>query len=286
MTETKIPFEQAMLNHLEHLDVPTSLKSAMRYSLMIGGKRIRPLLIFAVLDAANVKLTNGYSTAMALEMIHTYSIIHDDLPAMDDDDLRRGQPTNHKVYGEATAILAGDSLLTHAFEVIATDDTINMNTRLQLIVELAKASGPEGMVAGQVLDMEAETKAVTLSQLKSIHEHKTGKLIEYAVSAGALLANLSEHDRDHLKTYARHIGLAFQIKDDILDIEGDTQTLGKSVGSDLENDKSTYVSLTSLQVAKQMLEDEINAACEALSNLSIKATQLEALAHYIKARQV
>ncbi len=285
MAQTKPSFEQAMGQYLDSNQIPASLHEAMMYSLMIGGKRIRPMLLFAVLEAAHVTLEKGYKTAAALEMIHTYSLIHDDLPAMDDDDLRRGKPTNHKVYGEATAILAGDSLLTYAFELIATDEALPIQIRLELVTLLAKAAGPSGMVAGQVLDMAAETKRATLDELKVIHEHKTGKLIEFAIDAGARIANVSREDRLLLAKYARHIGLAFQIQDDILDVEGNTEALGKQVGSDALNDKSTYVFLTSLEEAKQMLHDEIEAARQALSQLSFEATLLEDLAGYIKTRQ-
>lgn len=285
MAQTKPSFEQAMEQYLDSNQIPASLHEAMMYSLMIGGKRIRPMLLFAVLEAAHVTLEKGYKTAAALEMIHTYSLIHDDLPAMDDDDLRRGKPTNHKVYGEATAILAGDSLLTYAFELIATDEALPIQIRLELVTLLAKAAGPSGMVAGQVLDMAAETKRATLDELKVIHEHKTGKLIEFAIDAGARIANVSREDRLLLAKYARHIGLAFQIQDDILDVEGNTEALGKQVGSDALNDKSTYVFLTSLEEAKQMLHDEIEAARQALSQLSFEATLLEDLAGYIKTRQ-
>ncbi len=285
MAQTKPSFEQAMGQYLDSNQIPASLHEAMMYSLMIGGKRIRPMLLFAVLEASHVTLEKGYKTAAALEMIHTYSLIHDDLPAMDDDDLRRGKPTNHKVYGEATAILAGDSLLTYAFELIATDEALPIQIRLELVTLLAKAAGPSGMVAGQVLDMAAETKRATLDELKVIHEHKTGKLIEFAIDAGARIANVSREDRLLLAKYARHIGLAFQIQDDILDVEGNTEALGKQVGSDALNDKSTYVFLTSLEEAKQMLHDEIEAARQALSQLSFEATLLEDLAGYIKTRQ-
>ncbi|MGL4336411.1 MAG: polyprenyl synthetase family protein [Turicibacter sp.] len=284
--QTKAPFETYMMQVIDSELIPSLLKESMRYSLSVGGKRLRPLLIFAVLDSANISVEVGYSVACALEMIHTYSLIHDDLPAMDDDALRRGKPTNHVVFGEATAILAGDSLLTFAFEVIAKDQKLPVEKRLELMLQLSKAAGPTGMVAGQVLDMGAEEVPVSLEALKNIHVNKTGKLIEYGIVAGAILADFDPLMIAKLSQYAYHLGLAFQIKDDILDIEGSTEVLGKVVGSDVTNGKSTYVSLTSLDEAKQMLDDEIQAALDLLSELDIDFHILKLMTHYIKERQL
>ena len=256
----KTPFDAYMMSLIEGEAIPNQLKESMLYSLSVGGKRLRPILLFAVLDTLGLEATCGYQTASALEMIHTYSLIHDDLPAMDDDDLRRGKPTNHKVFGEATAILAGDSLLTHAFKVICSDEGLSLQQRLELVSMLSMAAGPMGMVAGQMLDMEAETKPITLEQLKQIHVNKTGRLIEFSIVAAAVIAQASEETIQLLRQFAGHVGLAFQIKDDILDVEGKGDLIGKDVGSDMENGKSTYVSLTSLDEAKVMLNEEIEAA--------------------------
>ena len=281
----KKPFEKVMFDLIESEPIPSELKESMLYSLKVGGKRLRPILLFAVLESFNLAPQKGYHVAAALEMIHTYSLIHDDLPAMDDDALRRGKPTNHIVFGEATAILAGDSLLTHAFKVIAEDERLTTNQRLSLIQALSLASGPMGMVAGQVLDMEAEVKAVSLEQLKQIHVNKTGRLIEFAIVAGAIIAQADDEVINQLKQFAYHLGLAFQIKDDILDVEGSTAVLGKNAGSDLVNGKSTYVSLTSLTEAKNMLEEEIKCAKVILHNLPVSTAVLEAITDYIKDRQ-
>lgn len=281
----KQPFDEVMIQLIQEEDIPTELKQSMLYSLSVGGKRLRPLLVFAVLEAFGHHPQKGYKVAAALEMIHTYSLIHDDLPAMDDDELRRGKPTNHIVYGEATAILAGDSLLTHAFKVIAEDQELTMPQRVQLILELSKAAGPMGMVAGQILDIEAEEHPVTLEQLKRIHIHKTGCLIEFAIVAGALISEANETTIQTLRQFAYHLGLAFQIKDDILDVEGNTELIGKKVGSDVANGKSTYVSLTSLQQAKEMLADEILAAQKLLENLPGTTELLKAITQYIQERQ-
>lgn len=282
----KVPFETKMFELIESQNIPASLKESMLYSLKVGGKRLRPLLLFSVLDTFHQSPKIGYQVAAALEMIHTYSLIHDDLPAMDNDELRRGKPTNHIVFGEATAILAGDSLLTHAFKIIADDEGLTPLQRLNLINELSIAAGPMGMVAGQVLDMQAETTPVSLEGLKNIHVNKTGRLIEFAIVSGAIMAQADEKVIDDLRLFAYHLGLAFQIKDDILDVEGDTNLIGKKVGSDLVNGKSTYVSLTSLESAKEMLDYEIKSAKSILKKLELSTEGLEAITDYIKDRQV
>ncbi|HAX72486.1 MAG TPA: geranyl transferase [Firmicutes bacterium] len=281
----KGPFEAEMLTFIQDENIPSPLKESMMYSLSVGGKRLRPILLFSILESLNIPIHKGYRVASALEMIHTYSLIHDDLPAMDDDELRRGKPTNHIVFGEATAILAGDSLLTQAFEIIGEDETLSHETRLKIIVELSKAAGPMGMVAGQVLDMEAENKTVTIEQLKNIHVNKTGKLIEFSLVSGAIIADLSQEDINLLRQYAYHIGLAFQIKDDILDIEGNEELIGKTIGSDLTNGKSTYVTLTSLEQAKKMLQAEIEAGRSVLQKLSFNTSLLHDITAYIKDRE-
>ncbi|WP_027407742.1 polyprenyl synthetase family protein [Anoxybacteroides tepidamans] len=258
--------------YIAKLKAPDRLKQSMLYSLEAGGKRIRPLLLLATLDAFDKRAEMGLPVACAIEMIHTYSLIHDDLPCMDDDDLRRGKPTNHKVFGEAAAILAGDGLLTYAFQVIADmdDAEVTAETKLQLIRELAKAAGPEGMVAGQVADMEGEGKPLSLDELEYIHRHKTGKMLQYSVLAGALLARASRTQMVHLDEFASHLGLAFQIRDDILDIEGNEDKIGKRVGSDIENEKVTYPALLTMTGAKEKLRFHIDEAKRCLQAAQIR----------------
>ncbi|WP_066060681.1 polyprenyl synthetase family protein [Neobacillus soli] len=245
---------------VERLDAPQSIKESMIYSLEAGGKRIRPLLLFATLDAFGIDPQKGLLAASAIEMIHTYSLIHDDLPSMDNDDLRRGKPTNHKVFGDAIAILAGDALLTYSFEVIGKipSEFSTPDTKLKLVMEMAKAAGTEGMVGGQVADMEGEGKSLTLEELEYIHIHKTGKLLGFSVLAGAILAEASQNQLNNLSIFARHLGLAFQIQDDILDLVGNQQVIGKPVGSDSANLKSTYPQLLSLEGARAALQKQIN----------------------------
>ncbi|MGG3924059.1 polyprenyl synthetase family protein, partial [Geobacillus thermodenitrificans] len=245
LNEQKQAVEAALSRYIAQLHGPETLKKAMAYSLEAGGKRIRPLLLLSTIQALGQNPSLGLPVACAIEMIHTYSLIHDDLPSMDNDDLRRGKPTNHKVFGEAMAILAGDGLLTYAFQLIAEihDERVPVDVRLQLIAELAKAAGPEGMVAGQVADMEGEGKTLALAELEYIHRHKTGKMLQYSVHAGALLGGADARQMRELNEFAAHLGLAFQIRDDILDIEGTEEKIGKRVGSDRENHKATYPAL-------------------------------------------
>jgi geranylgeranyl diphosphate synthase type II len=277
-------FEPYLLERVETLQAPDSIKKSMTYSLKAGGKRIRPMLLFAALETYGQKAEKGLDTACALEMIHTYSLIHDDLPAMDDDVLRRGQPTNHKVFGEATAILAGDALLTYAFELIASSTVHSPEHSIKLIQMLASAAGPEGMVGGQMADMEGEQKMLSLSELEYIHLHKTGRLLAFSVMAGALIGGADERETALLEKYARHIGLAFQIRDDILDVEGTEEEIGKPVGSDESNGKSTYPSLLSMTGAKEKLAEELKGAHDALAALGRPAPLLESFAHLIAER--
>lgn len=273
--------------YIEELDCPLNLKKSMEYSISAGGKRIRPLLLFAVLHAFKKDITLGIPVASAIEMIHTYSLIHDDLPSMDNDDLRRGKPTNHKVFGEATAILAGDGLLTYSFQVIAelTSPEVSDMQKLQLIAELAKAAGPEGMVAGQVADMEGENQDLNLTDLEYIHTHKTGKLLNYSIKAGAILAGADTKVLNKLGEFAYHIGLAFQIQDDILDVEGSQEELGKTVGKDESINKSTYPKLLSLAGAKQKLAEHIAGATAILDNLHLDTEHLRYITELIGKRK-
>lgn len=247
----------------------TSLEESMRYSLEAGGKRIRPLLLLATLDMLSEEgYQKGMSSALALEMIHTYSLIHDDLPAMDNDDYRRGKPTNHKVYGEWMAILAGDALLTKAFELIATQNDLKPNIQIQLIQSLAQASGHLGMVGGQTLDMQSESQQLTLSQIQTIHEHKTGALIHFAIVAATIIAEAPPRITQLLSDFAKQLGVIFQIKDDFLDVYGDQEKLGKPVGSDILNDKSTYVTLLGKTEAEHQLNSHIQQAEDILNTLA------------------
>lgn len=270
--ESKRLLESQMTEYAKAVSCPAVLRDAMLYSLEAGGKRIRPLLLFATLHAFQKKREIGLAAASALEMIHTYSLIHDDLPCMDDDELRRGKPTNHKVFGEAMAVLAGDGLLTYAFQVLAENrhPEVTEAMNLHLVLELAKAAGPEGMVAGQVADMEAEGKQLTLSQLEYIHQNKTGRLLEFSVLAGAVLADASLVQTEKLMEFARNLGLAFQIRDDILDVEGNEEEIGKRVGSDAANEKSTYTTLFSMEEAKQILHETTERAKNAVRSLQLQ----------------
>ncbi|WP_368503857.1 polyprenyl synthetase family protein [Alkalihalophilus sp. As8PL] len=280
LIDTKLPF------HIENLKTPDTLKQAMIYSLNAGGKRIRPVLLLATLDGYNKPVEDGLDLACAIEMIHTYSLIHDDLPAMDDDDIRRGQPTNHKVFGEAMAILAGDALLTYSFELITKMNCAlsEPSKALTLIRELAHASGPEGMVGGQVADMEGENRMLSVEELAAIHHHKTGDLLAYSILAGAILADASAEDLENLREFAIELGLLFQIKDDILDVEGEAEKIGKPVGSDDGNNKSTYPSLLGLDGAKKMLDVHTIKAKEYLSNVTMNKEMLLALTDYVISR--
>ena len=240
------------------------LAESMEYSLMAGGKRLRPILVMAAADAVGARGTDFVQAACGIEMIHTYSLIHDDLPAMDNDDYRRGKLTNHKVFGEALAILAGDALLTQAFEVILRQQGVSAEVLVQVLKEMSIAAGPNGMVGGQVIDMLSEGKRISMEELRKMHMGKTGALFRAAIRSGAILGGASEAQLAALTTYADCFGLAFQITDDILDVVGDEAVIGKPVGSDERNEKSTYVTLTSLEEAKKLAADTVQQALDAL----------------------
>lgn len=280
--------ENNLVPALEQQGVPSALYESMKYSLMAGGKRLRPMLVLAVLEALDKPIERGIPFAVALEMIHTYSLIHDDLPAMDDDDLRRGKPTNHKVFGEATAILAGDALLTRAFSLIAEQygerADVSASTTVKLIAELGKRAGATGMVGGQMADIEGETKQLNLEQLEFIHRHKTGDLLIAALRGGGYLAEATEAQMDALTRYGVCIGLAFQIQDDILNVEGDASELGKAVGSDADRQKATYPSLLGLAESKKRLLALIEEAKAALAEAGIEHSALSPLADYVRNR--
>ncbi|WP_411801571.1 polyprenyl synthetase family protein [Bacillus atrophaeus] len=286
LAERKNVIEQQLSVYTERLKMPDSLKKSMLYSLEAGGKRLRPVVVLAVLHAYGKSEKDGIPVGCAVEMIHTYSLIHDDLPCMDDDDLRRGKPTNHKVFGEATAVLAGDGLLTESFKLITShvSEDVSADKRLRLVNELISAAGTEGMVGGQIADMEAESKSVSLEELESIHERKTAKLLAFSVMAGAILADAPENEIETLRAFSSHIGIGFQIRDDILDLEGNEEKIGKRIGSDTTNDKSTYPSLLSLDGAKNKLADHMKAAKDLISGLSLQKELLYDLCDLIAAR--
>lgn len=276
--------EEMMFALVEQIDAPADLKESMLYSLKAGGKRIRPLFVLAVLELYRENLQDGLIVGSVIEIIHTYSLIHDDLPSMDNDDFRRGKPTNHKVYGEALATLAGDALNTLAFGILARMD-ISAEKRIELVQLLSVAAGAEGMVGGQVLDMEGEQRQLNLAELEQVHVNKTGALLRFSIEAGAVLADVSGQDRATLKEYAHHIGLAFQIQDDILDIEGTTEELGKTAGKDVASDKSTYPALLTLEGAKEKLAEHYQHAINALDQLPIDVSLLRDFAAYIVHRK-
>lgn len=258
---------------------PKWLHEAMRWSTFAGGKRFRPLLVFAVGTMFDVPKTRIERTAAAVEMIHTFSLIHDDLPAMDDDDLRRGLPTCHIKFDEATAILAGDALLALAFKAIADDESLETDTRLQLISELAEATGtPQGMVAGQQLDILSENKEIDGADLEAIHLHKTGALIRFSARSAAIAVNASEADLAAVTEFATGLGLLFQITDDLLDATQSTDVLGKTAGKDEERRKSTYVSLYGIERANELARETKDAAVASLSHFADRAEMLRQIA--------
>lgn len=265
-------------------DCPASLRDSMAYSLQAGGKRLRPILVLLACEACGGNPTAALPAACAIEMVHTYSLIHDDLPAMDDDDLRRGRPTNHKVFGEAGAILAGDGLLTLAFEVLARDIQPPA-VAAQCCADLASAAGATGMVAGQVADMEAPSAKVgTLEQLEAIHRRKTGKLLSGALVLGARVARANAGTVNMLRQYGDAVGLAFQITDDLLDISGEKEKMGKAVRKDAEQGKLTYPALLGESESRQRAQDLIATACRNIASLGEQGRRLEALARFVLER--
>jgi geranylgeranyl diphosphate synthase, type II len=268
---------------------PETIHRAVRYSLFAGGKRIRPILVLAAAEASGGAASEALPLACAVEMIHTYSLIHDDLPAMDNDDLRRGRPTSHKVYGEAIAILAGDALLTRAFHLMAelpSDcDDARVRRRLRATAVLGEACGTTGLVGGQVADIESEGQAITLPALEQLHRAKTGALLSACVRGGAILGGASEEDLERLTRYASAIGLVFQIVDDILDATATAEQLGKTAGKDAKAQKATYVSLHGLDRARILARELLDQALAALEPLGERATLLAAIARLIVERQ-
>ncbi len=280
--------ELALEARLPAVDIePARLHEAMRYAVLNGGKRIRAVLVYATGKALDANLEHLDAPACAMELIHAYSLVHDDLPAMDDDDLRRGQPTCHKAFDEATAILTGDALQTQAFHLLAHELPVDIDAsrRLEMLETLSLASGSRGMAGGQAMDLAAVGHHLDLTELENMHIHKTGALIRASIKVGALAA--PSVDRSLLKKldhYANCIGLAFQIKDDILDVEGDTHTLGKQKGADLARDKPTYTSLMGLAPAKQRAQELHEEALASLSTLGASAEALRGISEFIVRR--
>ncbi|MDY6350162.1 MAG: farnesyl diphosphate synthase [Selenomonas sp.] len=278
--------EKALLQELKsEPPIDKTLSDAMEYSLMAGGKRLRPILVMAAADAVGADGAQFVTTGCAIEMIHTYSLIHDDLPAMDNDDYRRGKLTNHKVYGAGMATLAGDALLTLAFEVMLRQKGVTEATRLAVVREMSRAAGMNGMVGGQAIDLESEGKQIPLERLREMHMGKTGALFRAAVRSGAILAGATDDQLAALTKYADAFGLAFQITDDILDVVGDEATIGKPVGSDERNHKSTYVTLLSLEKAQALAKETVDDAIAALASFGPEADFLRDLVQMLIERK-
>lgn len=289
LEETLKPLRAAVSRRLEDYlklgpQSPDRLQEAMAYSLLAGGKRLRPMLVLLACEACGGSVEAAMPAACAIEMIHTYSLIHDDLPAMDDDDMRRGRPTNHVQFGEGMAILAGDGLLTLAFEIIARD-VHPPEVAAACCVDLANAAGAVGMVAGQVADLEAEQCGVpTLELLESIHRRKTGRLLNSALTLGGRIAGADDTMLNSLTHYGANLGLAFQITDDLLDITGEAAKMGKGVGKDAQRGKLTYPALLGEEASREKARSLITAAVRAIADLGERGGRLEALAHFVLER--
>jgi geranylgeranyl pyrophosphate synthase len=282
-TKLRSEIDQGLEQILNTYSSPSRLADAIRYSSLLGGKRVRPILTILSAQCLGSSLSKSLYAALSVELIHAYSLVHDDLPAMDDDDLRRGQPTCHIAFDEATAILAGDALQALAFEILSDQGNgIDDAQKVALIKILAQASGAQGMVLGQAIDLEAVGQNIDLAALENMHRHKTGKLIEASVMLGAICAEASPEESSLLQDYARHLGLAFQVQDDILDVTGDTKTIGKTAGADSAANKPTYVSLLGLQGAGELLQ-ALNQKClQSLERLSGRDTSdLRALTDFV-----
>jgi geranylgeranyl diphosphate synthase type II len=266
-------------------EAPPLLVEAMEYSLMAGGKRLRPVLVLeAAIACGGAVNPSALAAAGAMELIHTFSLVHDDLPAMDNDDLRRGRPTNHKVYGEAMAILAGDGMISLAFELIATDADPTVAPRL--IAELAHATGPQGMIGGQVLDMDGEQKSLSFEQLRQLHRMKTGALLRSSCRLGALSTGASESQLSAVTEFGRYLGLAFQIVDDLLDVTATPEQMGKATGKDAAKGKNTYPALLGVDETRRQAQVQLDSALKALEEIGPSADGLRALARFVVERQV
>ncbi len=281
--------EVVLKRELTNSDIPSRLLQAMNYSTLNGGKRIRALLVYAAGEVVQAPLEQLDNVAAAIECIHSYSLIHDDLPAMDDDDLRRGKPTNHKQFDEATAILAGDALLTFAFELINNRDSNLSDTQARKISAiLSESAGAIGMVGGQILDIQATGKELTQAQLEDMHRRKTGALIRAAAMCGGLCiesGNLNKEIAEKLESYANNIGLAFQVVDDILDIEASTEELGKTSGADIDLGKVTYPSLIGLDASKQLAKNLYNESIKSIHEIGENTELLSQIAELVISRR-
>lgn len=279
--------EEALQRYLPEDGFPSDIYKAVHYSVFNGGKRIRPILCLAAAEAVGGDLVPAIPVACALELIHSYSLIHDDLPSMDNDDFRRGKPTCHKVFGENMAILAGDALLTEAFVLLSRAEKVMLSAerRLAIIQEIAHAAGINGMVGGQALDVISEKTGADETILQDIHRRKTGALIVAAVKSGAVMFNAGKDKIQALTEYGMHVGLAFQIADDILNVEGDSRLMGKGTGSDAARNKLTYPSLMGLQQAKEKLNQHVEAAVTSLADFDERAMPLIVIARYIRDRK-
>ena len=281
-------FETELKKELQELSYPETIAKGMEYAVLNGGKRLRPFLLFATLELLNENINKGVKSAIALEMIHSYSLVHDDLPALDNDDYRRGKLTTHKVFGEAEGILIGDSLLTYAFYVLSQKNLefLSFEQIVNIISKTSEYAGINGMIGGQMIDIQSENKKIDLETLKYIHSHKTGKLIKLPIEIACIIANLEKDKREILEEYADLIGLAFQVKDDILDVEGTFEDLGKPVGSDVDLHKATYPSILGMKESKKILNDTVEKAKEIIKNKFGEKTGkiLISLADFIKDR--
>ena len=282
-------FETELKKELQKLSYPETIAKGMEYAILNGGKRLRPFLLFATLELLNQNIEKGVKSAIALEMIHSYSLVHDDLPALDNDDYRRGKLTTHKVFGEAEGILIGDSLLTYAFYVLSQKnlELLSSEQIVNIISKTSEYAGIDGMIGGQMIDIQSENKKIDLETLKYIHSHKTGKLIKLPIEIACIIANLEKDKREVLEEYADLIGLAFQVKDDILDVEGTFEDLGKPVGSDVDLRKATYPSILGMEESKKILNNTVEKAKEIIKNKFGEETGkiLISLADFIKDRK-
>ena len=289
LEERRLLVDEALDRYLpEAGDHPKEMHEAVRYSVFAGGKRLRPILVLAATEAAGGQVEQALPAAAAIELIHTYSLIHDDLPAMDDDDFRRGRPTCHKVYGEAMAILAGDALLTQAFILLSGEPApvqVDPKARLRVIHEIAQAAGSKGMVGGQVVDILQEDREVDLPTLQYLHTHKTGALIRACLRVGGIIASAAPEQMEALTRYGERIGLAFQIVDDILDLEGSLEALGKRAGSDLRKKKATFPGLLGIEASRQRAHRLVEEAKHALGVFGDRRAALAAIADFVVTRQ-
>ncbi|MGI8216931.1 polyprenyl synthetase family protein [Bacillus cereus] len=283
--KTNIPLiNKKIIYQIENVTGPSLLKESILYSLNAGGKKFRSLLLLAILSTFNKDVKKGLEVASVIEMIHTASLICDDLPIMDNDDMRRGLPANHKVFGESVSILAGYALQFLVFGILADLEDVPLQKKIKIISLLSETAGIQGMIGGQLLDIESEEKKITLEELEHIHNNKTGELLRFSIESGAILADCTPQQVSILRNFAKHIGLLFQIKDDILDIEGCAEELGKTAGKDIVSLKNTYPSLLTLEIAKDKLHEHYRLALESLAQLDEETILLSEIVNYIVMR--